>query len=224
MKKTYIISSIVALTILATSAGVISTVMAADGTGTNGFFGRFMGKQHQALTDAQKAEMKIKTDAVKAALDAGSYTAWVAAEKALDPNSPTLTKVTADNFSTFLQDYKDKEAKMAEQKTKMDAVTAALEANSGSGDYNAWAIAEKAMNANSPLLTKITADNFSQYVQAHNLQKQADDIMTKLGINRGSDMNGFEHGMRGGFGPGGHDGPRDQGVNSSASDTTSTNN
>ena len=144
MKKTYLISGIVALTVLVTSAGAISTVMAADGASTTGFFGKFLGKQHQVLTDAQKAEMKTKTDAVKAALAANDYKTWVAAEKAV--------------------------------------------------------------NANSPLLTKITADNFSQYVQARNLQKQAEDIMTKLGIGRGNDMGGFGRGMMGNFGRCGHGG------------------
>jgi hypothetical protein len=218
MKKTYIISGIIALTVLVTSAGVISTVLAASSRPT-GFLGRFMGKQHQVLTDAQKADLKTKMDAVKAALDAGSYTAWVAAEKALDPNSPTLTKVTADNFSTFLQDYKDREAKMAAQKTKIDAVTAAITA----GNYTDWVTAEKANNDNSPLLTKITTDNFSQYVQANNLQKQADDIFTKLGIGKGDEIGGFGHGMSGGFGRGGRGGsggPDGQSANSTGSTGT----
>jgi hypothetical protein len=208
MKKTYLISGIVALTILATSAGVISTVMAAGSTSTTGFFGKFMGKQHQVLTDAQKAEMKTKTDAVSAALAAGDYNTWVAAEKAINANSPLLTKVTAANFSAYVQKYKDRETKMTEQKTKMYAVTVALEANGGSGDYNTWVAAEKAINANSPLLTKITADNFSQYVQAHNLQKQIDEIMTKLGIGRENNMSGSGHGIMGDFGQGRHGGTK----------------
>jgi hypothetical protein len=202
MKKTYLISGIIALTILVTSAGVISTVMAADSTSTNSFFGRFWGKPHQQLTATQQAEMKTKIDTVNAALAAGDYDAWIAAEKAVDANSPLLTKVTAGNFSTYVQKYKDRQAKIADQKAKMDAVTAAITA----GNYSDWVTAEKAINANSPLLTKITADNFSQYVQAYNLQKQTDDILTKLGIGRGGEMGGRGQGMLGDLGRGGpHD-------------------
>ncbi len=177
--------------------------MAAGSTSTAGFLGRFWGKPHQQLTAAQQAEMKTKTDAITATLTSGDYNAWVTAEQAINPNSPILTKVTADNFSTYVQNYKDREAKMAQRKTEMDAVTAALTA----GNYTDWVTAEKVINTNSPILTKITADNFSQYVQAYNLQKQADAIFTQLGVGRGGDMGGFGHGIRGGFGPGG---PHDQ--------------
>jgi hypothetical protein len=199
MKKSHIVSGIVVLTILITVAGVTSKVLAADNTNIKTAFGRLWGKPVQKLTDAQKAEMKTKMDAVNAALTAGDYNAWVTAEKAMDANSPMLTKVTANNFSTYVQNYKDREAKMAEQKTKIDAVTAALTA----GDYNAWVTAEKAMDANSPLLAKITAENFNRYVEATNLQKQAAAIMTELGVERGGDIGERGHGMRGGFGPGG---------------------
>jgi hypothetical protein len=195
MKKSHIVTGVVALAVLVTAAGAVSTVLAAGNNNFKMALGRFWEKPGQELTDAQKTEMKTKTDAVNAALAAGDYNAWVTAEKAIDANSPMLTKVTTDNFSTYVQKYKDRETKMAEQKTKMDAVTAALTAS----DYNAWVAAEKAANANSPLLTKITADNFSRYVEAYNLQKQATAIMTELGISGGNGMGGRGHGMPGGL-------------------------
>ncbi|MCX6794603.1 MAG: hypothetical protein NTY31_01195 [Candidatus Falkowbacteria bacterium] len=85
------------------------------------------------------------------------------------------------------------DAKKAEMDTKMTAVKAALTAS----DYTAWVAAEKTVNANSPLLTKITVDNFSKYVEANKLRTQADAIMKDLGI----DGPGMSQGM-GGFGPG----------------------
>lgn len=102
------------------------------------------------------------------------------------------------------------EEQKTEMKTKMDAVKAALEAD----DYTAWATAVKAVNENSPVLSKINADNFSDYVNAWKLRQQADTIMEKLGLGKGEDMGGGHgHGMSGGFGPGGPGEPRDQEVN-----------
>jgi Spy/CpxP family protein refolding chaperone len=82
------------------------------------------------------------------------------------------------------------ETKKAEMNKKFEAVKAAITAS----DYTAWVAAEKAINENSPLLTKITADNFSKYVEAYNLRVQADAIMKDLGV--------AESGMGLGYGPG----------------------
>lgn len=97
------------------------------------------------------------------------------------------------------------EAKRAEMETKMAAVNSALTAS----DYTAWVAAEKALNENSPMLTKITADNFSKYAEAMKLRFQADAIMKDLGIDgpgMGHGMGDFGPGHRGGdFGPKGED-------------------
>jgi hypothetical protein len=208
MKKSHIVTGAVALAVLVTAAGAASTVLAASNNNFKMAFDKFLGKPGQELTDAQKAEMKTKMEAVNAALEAGDYTAWVTAEKAIDANSPMLEKVTADNFSDYVAKYKERETKMAEEKTKRGAVNAALEA----GDYTAWVTAEKAINANSSVLEKINADNFSDYVNAKNLRQQADTIIENLGLGKGDGMDGRDHGMPGGFGPGGLGGPRDQEV------------
>lgn len=184
MKRKYLVLGLSALTIIAATAGA-TTVMAA-GNGSGGFL---WGK-HQAgakdvkvgvpqnLTAEQEAALQAKLDAVKSALNAGDYNAWVTAEKALNDNSPILKKVTAANFSTYVAEYKAQEAKITDRQTKEAAVKAALEA----GDYNAWVTAEKALNANAPVLQKINADNFSQYVQAYKLETQAQTILTGLGL------------------------------------------
>lgn len=59
----------------------------------------------------------------------------------------------------------------------------AVEAAITNGDYNAWVVA---VGVNNPMLTKITKDNFPKLVEAHNLRKQADSIMTELGIEKGA--------------------------------------
>jgi len=73
------------------------------------------------------------------------------------------------------------EAQKTEINTKAEAVRTALT----KGDYTAWMTAEKAINANAPILTKITADNFNKFAEAHRLREQADAIMKELGLNEG---------------------------------------
>jgi hypothetical protein len=197
------------LTIIA-AAGIATTVMAADNgsaVSTIGkFFGGERGQKPQELTDAQKTEMKTKMDAVQAALEAGDYNAWVAAEKAVDANSPILKKITADNFSNYVSENTQREEKMAAQKVKNEAVKIALEA----GDYNAWVTAVKAVNENSSILEKITSSNFSKYVEANKLREQADTILKDLGVD-GPEMDGAQIGKPGNnFGHGGPMGPRGQ--------------
>jgi len=197
MRKSNIIIAVAALTLLATAAGVSST-LAADNLNIRAAFGKFWDRPGQKLTEEQKAEMQTKMDAVKAALEVGDYTAWLTAEKAISENSPILSKVTADNFDEYVANYKEREAKMVGEKAKRDAVNAALEA----GDYTAWVAAEKAINENCPTLEKINANNFNRYVEAWKLRQQADSIMEELGIGRGDDMGRSSRGMRGDFGPG----------------------
>lgn len=71
------------------------------------------------------------------------------------------------------------EARRAEMETKITAVQAALSAS----DYNAWVAAEKAIDADCPMLSKITAANFSKYAEAMKLRLQADTIMKDLGVD-----------------------------------------
>jgi hypothetical protein len=204
MKKKYLISLIVAMTILAAGAGIATTVMAADNTDNIPLIGKFFGKHGQAmnkLTDTQKAELKTKMDAVKSAIQAGDYNAWVVAEKAVDANSPQLTRVTADNFSKFAAQEMERESQQAEMQNKMDAVKSALLA----GDYDAWVKAVKAINENSPTLQKINSENFGKYVDAFKLRDQSESIMRELGVD-GLDMGdfgkSFGRGMAGGPGRG----------------------
>jgi len=61
---------------------------------------------------------------------------------------------------------------------------AAAETAIASNDYNAW---KTAMGGN-PMTEKITADNFTKFVEAHNLMKEgktdeAKTIMEELGVN-----------------------------------------
>jgi hypothetical protein len=102
IKKKFIISSAIALIILGAAGGANSSVMAADNNGAgDGLFRMFRGGPKLELTDAQKADMKAKTDAINTALDANDYNAWVVAVTAVNIKSPLLTKINSGNFSTY---------------------------------------------------------------------------------------------------------------------------
>lgn len=111
-KKKLILGSIISLALVAT-VGLASSVLASGKGNLNnsGKFG-FRGNSSEVrqgfpkLTDAQKAELKVKNEAITAALKAGDYNAWVAAVKAVHPNSPLLSKITASNFSKYVEVYK----------------------------------------------------------------------------------------------------------------------
>lgn len=96
-----------ALAVLAIVAGT-TTVMAASNSIPNQIWGKgkIGGLHGKNLTDAQKTEIIAKTDAIKTALTNNDYTAWVTAEKALNANSPLLSKINSTNFSQYVEAYK----------------------------------------------------------------------------------------------------------------------
>jgi hypothetical protein len=76
--------------------------------GLNNVFPGIMGRggmkklmEHGTSTPAMKFD-RAKTNAVKAALDAGDYDAWL---KAVGANSPIAQKINKDNFSRYVEAY-----------------------------------------------------------------------------------------------------------------------
>ncbi len=53
--------------------------------------------------EAKRIEKQAKKEAVKTALTAGDYDAWVTAVKAMDENAPELNKITASNFAKYAE-------------------------------------------------------------------------------------------------------------------------
>ncbi|MFH1661736.1 MAG: hypothetical protein ABIA02_01410 [Candidatus Falkowbacteria bacterium] len=84
------------------------------------------------------------------------------------------------------------EGKMTEMKASMEAKKEAMNTALENNDYNAWV---EAVGEDCPMLEKINADNFSRFVEAHNLQEQARAIMEELGIEK----QGFKNHMQRGF-------------------------
>lgn len=81
----------------------------------------------------------------------------------------------------------EKTAKIAEMEANrtanqaaMEAKRAAVEAALNAGDYDAWVAAE---GTSSPIIAKVTKDNFAQFVEAHNLMEQAHTILANIGID-----------------------------------------
>ena len=70
-------------------------------------------------------------------------------------------------------------APTATQKATMTAKKAAIDAALTANDYNAWVTA---VGPNAPILKKITATNFSSYVQLYNLKVQEKALTTQLGL------------------------------------------
>lgn len=116
-KKNNLLKGLLTLAVLGlVSSGALaaSTVYAAYGqTDSNAKsfrsergMGIGLKQQSVSLTDAQKQEMTAKQEAVRAALDASDYNAWVTAVKAGNANSPVLAKINASNFARYVEAYK----------------------------------------------------------------------------------------------------------------------
>jgi len=127
--------------------------------------------------------------AIEKAMDAGDYATW----KSLLPTD-RQTEATEAKFQEMITKHKEMEAKRAE----MEAHRAAVEAAITAGNYETWKAEVTKYNPKSPLLTKITAANFSQYKEMYGYQEKAQAIAKTLGIE-GMGMGGGEGmGMMGG--------------------------
>ena len=106
-KKKLIYSSLAALTVLSVAAGGASAVLAA-GNNTGQAVGKNVSHSQRPtkLTETQRNELKAKLEAVQAAISAGDYQAWVKAQTAINKNCPLLAKITADNFSRYVESIK----------------------------------------------------------------------------------------------------------------------
>ncbi|MDD3066599.1 MAG: hypothetical protein PHO48_02100 [Candidatus Gracilibacteria bacterium] len=127
--------------------------------------------------------------AIEKAMDANDYATW----KSLLPTQ-MQSKVTEAKFQEMIAKHKEMETKRAE----MEAHRAAVETAITAGNYETWKAEVTKENPKSPLLTKITADNFSQYKEMYGYREKAQAIAKTLGIEgRGEGM-----GMGGGEGMG----------------------
>lgn len=101
-------------------------------------------------------------------------------------------------------------AEMEVKRTEMDAdreiKRAAMQTAINSGNYDTWVTAVKTqMGEDAPILEKVTADNFAQFVEAHQLMTQAQEKLQAIGLDRGMGMGegfGEGHGMKKGMGRG----------------------
>jgi hypothetical protein len=103
------------------------------------------------------------------------------------------------NWSNLTEEQKA-QLETKKQEWQAAAETKRTEMNTAiNGGYETWtAYVKKNMGENAPILSKITADNFSQYAQAHNYLEQARTILTKLGVEDGGFGSGLGLGKMGG--------------------------
>lgn len=139
--------------------------------------------------------------AIEKAMSEGDYATW----KSLLPTE-MQSKVTEAKFKKMAEKHTEMEAKRAEMETHRAAVEAAITA----GDYAAWKAEVEKFDSESPLLEKITADNFAKFAEMHSYREKAQAIEKELGIEgccggmgKGGMMGGMEMGKGGMMGMGG---------------------
>lgn len=89
----------------------------------------------------------------------------------------------------------ERAAHRAEMETKRTAARAAV----ASGDYEAWKIA---VGEDHPFVSKITAENFARFVEAHQNIEEAEAIFAELGLEGAPGMGGMGKGQGRGHGMG----------------------
>lgn len=88
-------------------------------------------------------------------------------------------------------------ADMEARRTQMEEHQAAAEAAIAANDYTAW---QAAVGPNNPFAEKVTAENFAQFIEAHNLMNQAREIFKEMGIDNTGGMGHRGQGMGQRFG------------------------
>jgi hypothetical protein len=75
----------------------------------------------------------------------------------------------------------DREAMRSERQAEAEARRATMEQVMAQGDYNTWVETVKAeMGEDAPILSKVTADNFQEFVLAHQEMSQAREKMSQF--------------------------------------------
>ncbi len=88
--------------------------------------------KEQKNRETKRTEMQTKMEAVKTALLAGNYDAWVASEKALNENSPALEKINTENFKRYAEAHQLRQ----QANTIMEELNLADEDRNGFGPMN----------------------------------------------------------------------------------------
>jgi len=113
----------------------------------------------------------------------------------------------AERFGQNTNLTDEQKAERESHRTEMETVRAehqaAMQTALNSGSYDTWVqVVTDQMGADAKILTQVNADNFSEFVEAHQLMTQAQNKFTALGIDRGFGMGEGGHGMRKGVGHG----------------------
>jgi len=145
----------------------------------------------------KKSQLTLAVAALVAVSTIGISSATLAAGRNHSKSTTNTATSTATSTNTHLErgpkhTLTDAEkTAMAAKKAEMDAKKTAEEAALKANDSNAWVTA---VGANAPILQKITATNFSTYVELYNLHQQEQTLATQLGLT-GNDGRGLGMGF-----------------------------
>jgi len=117
-----------------------------------------------------------QNEAVQTALEDADYAAFQTA--LAEENIDRFKNISEEDFAKMVERHAEIGIKKAEMEEYRDAIAAAIE----DGGFEKWQTLVSEKNENSPLLEKITADNFDQFAEMHDLQNQAREIGDELGI------------------------------------------
>jgi len=128
-------------------------------------------------------------EAVKAALDAGDYNAFIAAH---GEDSNIAEKVDTEKFANMIERHAQKQARKETIRGAFDT-----------GNYASFA---EAVGEDARILERVNADNFAQFAEIHELREDGDRegakaLAEQYGIERPEGRRG-PGGHRGGFGGG----------------------
>ena len=142
----------------------------------------------------------LLTGAVLSVAAAAAIFGLMNRSEAADLTNAANTNINRRTMTAPSERVRPTDADIEARRLEMEKTRAAIEAAITANDYSAWI---KAVGTNHPWASKITKDNFSKLVEAHNLRQQADKIMAELGIEKGiGEGQGFGFGLGKGEGRG----------------------
>ena len=142
----------------------------------------------------------LLTGAVLSVAAAAAIFGLMNRSEAADLTNAANTNINKRTMTTSSERVRPTDADIEARRAETEKTRAAIEAAIAANDYDAWV---KAVGTSHPWVSKITKDNFSKLVEAHNLRQQADKIMAELGIDKGiGEGQGFGFGLGKGEGRG----------------------
>lgn len=161
-----------------------------------------------------KRGMFGSNDAIKEALEAGDYEAYMSAlEENWKAYKAELTEERfneiverhnqmAENRAAMQETREHRYQEMAEKRVAMQETNEKIQQALENGDYNAWKEAVSTSGRSSRIAEKITEENFDTYVKLHEARQNKDwetakELAEELGLGKQGIYKGFDKGRFG---------------------------